>query len=305
MASLLRGVAFITGAGSGIGQYTAYALAKYGVRQFALCDIVPKNLDTTSAQLKQNHADVDILNIEADTAKEASVNDAVQQTVDRFSRLDIAVNNAGIGGPAKPTHEVELSEWEKLMSVNLNGVWLCQRAQIRQMLKQEPLDPAPRGNRGVIVNVASMLGLVASSPGTPATAYTASKHGVMGLTKTDAVMYAPQGIRINAMCPGYVGTPLLKAATVCYHDLTGIQTLTVVAGSRPDGGRGCKSAATTAWRDGGDSRLDSVPGESIVELHGGPWSGGRWWVLVPIAIVPLASFGSAALQLFNIAKQAR
>ncbi|TKA64007.1 hypothetical protein B0A55_09407 [Friedmanniomyces simplex] len=211
MASLLRGAAFITGAGSGIGQYTAYAFAKYGVRQLALCDIRSDSLEQTRAELQARHPGIEILNIEMDASKEDSIDSAVEQTVQKFSRLDIAVNNAGIGHQ-DPTDQLPLDTWRKVMSVNLDGVFLCQRAQIRQMLKQEPLDPLPRGNRGVIVNVSSMLGLVASSPGTPAVAYTASKHGVMGLTKTDAVMYAPRGIRINAMCPGYVATPLLKAS---------------------------------------------------------------------------------------------
>ncbi|KAF2165626.1 hypothetical protein M409DRAFT_67026 [Zasmidium cellare ATCC 36951] len=214
MASLLRGAAFITGAGSGIGQYTAYALASHGVRQLALCDIRPEVLEDTSSELRKRHGDdVQILNLEMDTSKEDSVNSALNDTIKTFSRLDIAVNNAGIGGTPKPTAESDFDDWQRVMSVNLHGVWLCQRAQIRQMLKQEPLLPPPRGGRGVIVNVASMLGLVASSPKTPACAYTASKHGVVGLTRTDGVTYASQGIRINAMCPGYVATPLLKSAT--------------------------------------------------------------------------------------------
>lgn len=253
MASLLRGAAFITGAGSGesyysflpctcfdsiqgIGQYTAYALARHGVRQLAICDIRPDVLKNTSNELQKQHNDIEVLSIEMDTSKEDSVRSAIDQTVKKFGRLDIAINNAGIGGTQKQTPDQELSDWQRVMDVNVNGVWLCQRAQIRQMLKQEPLDPPPRGNRGVIVNTASMLGLVASSPVSQACSYTASKHGkpsgtrspgielanlyccsiaVMGLTKTDAITYASQGIRINAVCPGYVGTPLLKQAAVC------------------------------------------------------------------------------------------
>ena len=180
-----------------------------------------------------------------DTADEDSVNSAVDQTIKAFSRLDIAVNNAGIGGEA-PTDQLEFTKWRKVLSINLDGVWLCQRAQIRQMLKQDPLDPPPRGNRGVIVNVASMLGLVASSPGTPAVAYTSSKHGVMGLTKTDATMYAPKGIRINAMCPGYVATPLLKAATVGTRQNAHVDLANCALGSRCHGGRGGKSTSASA-----------------------------------------------------------
>lgn len=230
MATLLRGAAFITGAGSGrsnlsptlrirltsqgIGQYTAYALARHGARQLALCDIKPSALEETTAELRKNNKDLEILNLEVDTRKEDSINSAVDQTVKKFGRIDIGINNAGIGGPLLQSIDVQLKDWENVIAVNLNGVFLCQRAQIRQMLKQEPLDPPPRGSRGVIINTASMLGLTGASPGTPATAYAASKHGVVGLTKTDALTYARQGIRINAMCPGYVATPLLKSATV-------------------------------------------------------------------------------------------
>lgn len=117
-----------------------------------------------------------------DTSKEDSVNSAVNQTIKQFGRVDIAINNAGIGGAQKQTHDQELKDWQRVMDVNINGVWLCQRAQIRQMLKQEPLTPPPRGSRGVIVNTASMLGLVASSPVSAAVAYTTSKHGMFTLT---------------------------------------------------------------------------------------------------------------------------
>ncbi|KAI7197189.1 hypothetical protein KC363_g499 [Hortaea werneckii] len=211
MTSLLRGAALITGAGSGIGQATALAFAKCGARQLALCDIRPDAIAQTTQKLNDHHKDLEILSLNVDTSHEADVDHAVGHTAKHFGRLDIAVNNAGINGKAASSDQLGFEDWRKTMSVNLDGVWLCQRAEIRQMLKQEPLDQAPRGGRGTIVNVASMLGLVAASPSTPAVAYTASKHGVMGLTKTDAVMYAPRGIRINAVCPGYVATPLLEA----------------------------------------------------------------------------------------------
>lgn len=153
--TLLRGVAYITGAGSGIGQYTAYAFARHGVTKMALTDINPKNLEVTIAQLKKDAPAVEIEAIQMDTSKEADVDRSIAQTVKRFGRLDYAVNNAGIGGPAKPTPEVELHEFQKTIDVNLNvcslsknihgailicsiqGVWMCQRAQLREMLKQE------------------------------------------------------------------------------------------------------------------------------------------------------------------------
>ncbi len=120
-----------------------------------------------------------------DTSKEDSVQSAIDQTVKKFGRLDIAINNAGIGGNPAHTADQTLSEWQKVLDVNVNGVWLCQRAQIRQMLKQDPLSPPPRGSRGVIVNTASMLGLVASSPVTRSVAYTTSKHGETHVKKLD------------------------------------------------------------------------------------------------------------------------
>lgn len=231
MAGFLKGVAFITGAGSGscspyvsasqvaasqpagIGQSTAFAFARYGVRQLAICDIHASNLSQTAQELKSRHANIEVLPLQADTSSEDAVDTAISKTVSTFSRLDLAVNNAGIGGHGV-SDQLSLDQWRNVMSVNQDGVFLCQRAQIRQMLRQEPFDSGPRGSRGVIVNVASMYGVKATSRATPATAYTTSKHAVMGLTKADGVYFAPKGIRINAICPGYVRTPLLESSSV-------------------------------------------------------------------------------------------
>ncbi|KAF2841024.1 oxidoreductase [Patellaria atrata CBS 101060] len=208
--ALLRGTAFITGAGSGIGQHTAYALATHGISRLALADISTPSLRTTISALQHEHPDIEVLPLQMNVASEEDVKRGIRETMKRFGRLDCAINNAGIGGRLAPSTEVERAEWESVMSVNLMGCWLCLREEVAVMRGQEILDP--REGRGVIVNVASMLGLRASTPNTPATAYTASKHGVMGLTKTDALQYAPLHIRINAICPGYVATPLLKAS---------------------------------------------------------------------------------------------
>lgn len=146
-----------------------------------------------------------------DTSIEEAVDSAIMQTVAAFGRIDIAFNNAGVGaGAPKQTHETTFDEWQRVMSINLKGVWLCHRAQIRQMLEQDPRDPGPRGARGVIVNMGSVLGTVGAPTETPAAAYSASKHGVVGLSRTDGVLYAEKKVRINAVCPGYVETPLLK-----------------------------------------------------------------------------------------------
>jgi NAD(P)-dependent dehydrogenase (short-subunit alcohol dehydrogenase family) len=119
-ASILRGTAYITGAGSGIGQYTAYAFARYGVKKLALTDIKPENLETTVAQLRKDAPDVEVEAIQMNTAKEEDVDRSVAQAVKRFGRIDYAVNNAGVGGPAKGTVDVELADWQKLMDINLN-----------------------------------------------------------------------------------------------------------------------------------------------------------------------------------------
>lgn len=145
-----------------------------------------------------------------DVSDEDAVNESVERTVKEFGRLDFAVNNAGIGGASQTTDQIEKSDFDRVMSVNTTGVWLCQRAQIRQMLKQEKMSESYRSYRGSIVNTASMYGLIGPSKATPATAYSTSKHAVVGLTKADAIAFAPKGIKINAVCPGYVLTPLVE-----------------------------------------------------------------------------------------------
>lgn len=137
MVTLLRGAALITGAGSGIGQYTAFAFARYGIKRLAITDIKKENLQSTVDELKKQAPEVEVEPIQMDCGSEADVNRTIEQVVKRFGRLDIAVNNAGIGGPAAGTTDVELSAWRKLMDINVNGVWMCQRAELGQMLKQE------------------------------------------------------------------------------------------------------------------------------------------------------------------------
>ena len=154
--TLLRGTAFVTGAGSGessirvppqwqllliplkgIGQNTAYTLAKYGVERLAISDINPDNLENTAKELGRLYPDVEVKSLVVDTSSEQSIINGVRETVKSFGSIDIAVNNAGIGGPVKPSDKVAIEEWKSLMDVNLHGVWLCQREEIRQMLKQE------------------------------------------------------------------------------------------------------------------------------------------------------------------------
>jgi NAD(P)-dependent dehydrogenase (short-subunit alcohol dehydrogenase family) len=221
MSFALKGVAYITGAGSGnfhqnnqshriphlhltftpgIGQSAAYALARQGVRQFALLD--RNSSKTTINELKKNYPDIQIRDFELDVINEKAVNESVAETVKTFGRLDYAFNNAGIGGSSRSTENIEIDEFERVLSVNMMGVWLCQRAQIRQMLKQEKLSDSVRAYRGSIVNMASMFGVVGPSLNVPATAYAASKHAIVGLTKADAVAMVHRGIKINTISPG-------------------------------------------------------------------------------------------------------
>jgi NAD(P)-dependent dehydrogenase (short-subunit alcohol dehydrogenase family) len=167
----------------------------------------------------------------------AAVEDSILQTVKKFGRIDVAVNVAGIAGNGKPTHENDEADWMGVVDINLHGVWRSQTSELKAMMKQEYVIPntsphsiqdakkhkhpspsnthrnlGPRTGRGAIINVASMYGLVGPSPSIPSTQYTAAKHGVVGLTKADAIHYAQHGIRLNAICPGYILTPLLGSS---------------------------------------------------------------------------------------------
>ncbi|KAH8170469.1 enoyl-(Acyl carrier protein) reductase domain-containing protein [Sarocladium implicatum] len=211
MAQLLKGTAFITGAASGIGQACAVAFARYGITKLALADVNFEALQASNADLRKQFPKVEILDLHVDVRRAAEVKRGIQETVERFGRLDVALNNAGLGGSGKQTHEVDEEEWDRVIDVDLNGVRRCQKEEIAVMLKQENL--SPREGRGRIINVASMYGLVGPAGMMHHTAYTTAKHGVLGLTKADANSYGGEhGIRINAICPGYVDTPLVRAA---------------------------------------------------------------------------------------------
>ncbi|KAH8723733.1 hypothetical protein GQ44DRAFT_619598 [Phaeosphaeriaceae sp. PMI808] len=210
MAFALKGVAYITGAGSGIGQHTAFSLARQGVRSFTLVD--RNDVTTTANELKKMAPNVSIKEFAIDVTIERGIEESIAETVREFGRLDYAVNNAGIAGVIKTSDELPKGDFEEILAVNTTAIWQCQRAQIRQMLKQNKRTSSYRSNRGSIVNVASMYGLVAPPPNVPATAYAASKHAVIGLTKSDALSFAHRDIKINAIAPGYVLTPLARDA---------------------------------------------------------------------------------------------
>lgn len=197
MASSGQGkVAFVTGAGSGIGRATARMFAARGYAT-VLADMNEAGARETEAGIRD--AGGECLSIVCNVAEDESVRRAVEQTVTSFGRLDAAFNAAGIDGEiGRLTADCSPDNWQRVIGVNLTGVWHCLRHQIPQML---------RTGGGTIVNCASTAGI----RGAPAFgAYSASKHGVVGLTKAAALEYASQGIRINAVCPGMIATPMTQ-----------------------------------------------------------------------------------------------
>ncbi len=196
MIDLSGKVAFVTGGGSGIGEACSLMLAKQGAA-VAVVDLkIEVAQKVANTIIKQGSKAIALV---ADVADEAQVAKAVTETMSKLGGLNIAVNNAGIGGDQAPTADQSVAGWRKVLSINLDGVFYCMRNQIPAMLKS---------GGGSIVNIASILGQVgfANSSG-----YVAAKHGVVGLTRASALEYATQGIRVNAVGPGFINTPLLGA----------------------------------------------------------------------------------------------
>lgn len=190
-------VALVTGGASGIGEACVLTLARGGAR-VAIVDLNQEQGDRTVAAVQQAGGEAIFLRV--DVADPQAVEQMVATTVETFGRLDIAVNNAGIGGEPNPTGSYSIEGWHKVIDVNLNGVFYCMRYEIPQMLAQ---------GGGVIVNMASILGSVGFAT---APAYVAAKHGVVGLTKAAALEYGKQGIRVNSVGPAFINTPLLSGA---------------------------------------------------------------------------------------------
>jgi NAD(P)-dependent dehydrogenase (short-subunit alcohol dehydrogenase family) len=195
MSLLENKVAFVSGGGSGIGRAVAEAYAREGAK-VVVSDINVEHGEETVKIIKERGGEAFF--VKGDSSSAADNKHMVEVTVSKYGRLDVACNNAGMGGPAKPTGEYDPEAWDKVIGLNLNGVFYACRYQLEQMEKN---------GGGSIVNIASIHGQVAA-PLSPA--YTASKHAVVGLTKNIAVEYAQKNIRCNAVGPGYIETALLK-----------------------------------------------------------------------------------------------
>jgi len=199
-------VVIVTGGSSGIGAAAALQFAREGAKVV----IAARRQDKSEAVVRQIEAlGSEGLFLQTDVAKRADIEALVEGTLTRFGRLDCAVNNAGVVGPVLvPVAEIEEKDWDEVMNINLKGVWMCMKYQIPAMLKN---------GKGAIVNISSVYGFKPSDVGHAA--YCTSKYGVIGLSKTAAIDYAQQGIRVNVVSPGYTHSEMVDPAVEAFPEL--------------------------------------------------------------------------------------